>query len=140
MTIGFSKWEKRQKFVFYRDFFILISNNTFVELLVTHKTMYIQKELPQLYYSKIKAFWNILSKFRALKKATFWKSQIWTRFRGLEPSVKKIGSKFWFFSKNKAFSFWKLLWEFKTGQSLFRKALQVIILFSTQISPFLLEK
>ena len=43
------------------------------------------------------------------------------------------------FWKNKALSFWKLLLEFKTGLLLIGKALKVMILFSTQISPFLPE-
>ena len=71
--------------------------------------------------------------------AKFGKSQIWAKFRGLEPSApKKIWFKILIFWKNKTFSFWKL-WEFKAGLFLLRKALQVMILFSTQICPFLPE-
>ena len=69
ITIGFSKWEKRQKIRFCRDFKILISNIS-VELVVTHKTIYIYSErtplalLKNLKYNHLKISYQNLKGFQ----------------------------------------------------------------------------
>ena len=102
ITIGFSKWEKRQKIRFWRDFKILISNIS-VELVVTHKTIYIfwKNSLSSTQKSKIWSSENILSKSKGLSK---WQNFEHYKFgQSLEAwnpeSEKKIGSKFWFFER-----------------------------------------
>ena len=122
--------------------FLFVNGGLFKVLLcsnlVTHIKLYIfwKNSLNSTQKCKIKSFKDILSNSRGLSK---WQNFENLKFRGLELSVQKnFLFKFLSFWKNKSLSFWKL-WEYKTGLFLFRKALQVMILFRTQINNFLPE-
>ena len=95
---------------------LFTSLDVFVNLFVTHIKLYKFWKLPQLMQNKV------ISKCPIGFQKGFQNGKILktAKFRDLE-------------------SFWKVLWEFRTGLSLSRKASQVMILFSIQISPFLLE-
>ena len=140
----FFKMGKKTKMWNLRRFFSFSISNIFVELLARHIKLCIfwKNSFRSTQKCKIKSLENILSKSTGLSKwQNFENSKFGQSLEAWKTQClkRKIGSKSWVFERIRLCLSENYYGDIKTGLFIFRKALQVMILFSTQISPFLPE-